>query len=497
MEIVSKVLESMMNWAMVEMGTKQAFKTAVLDAFLCGRGIIKLGFDSEYGFRLGQVGTRKGKNGDFIEYDSRIKEGFPWMKRVDPSFFLVPFGVKELEDCPWVDHIILRPTRDVAADSKYKGTKGLKGNLLEKALLLDGKKQLLEELKGVSEITEIHEIRDVGKQEVLCFLMNGSETLSGDQFILGPQKDDLQIGGLNYVDFCFNEDPEFYWCASDAEMIEPCQLEINEVKTQAMYHRRVALIKFLVQKGALDATEKEKFLSESVGPCVELNGQPANLVQILQPHIPIDFQMYGDGIKGDVRELIGVSRQGMGELPSGRRTKFEVAVAQAGQEVRGDEKRDAVADCLEKAMRKTLQIMLTYWKSEHVTQVIGYDGARYWVQLNPKEILDEYAFKVDIESMQPNTKAQKKQDIMQLLQALANNPRANLDLLTKALVSEYEWADAMKILPEAPEMSQGPMGMQQYQGMQQKMLADPSMLQGRVQRTAGRVMLPPPGATPT
>lgn len=494
-EIQSKVIESLMNWSMEVMEVKAAFKTSVLDAVLCGRGIIKLGFDSEYGFRRGQADTRRGKNGAFIEYDSRVREGMPWLKRQDPSSYLVPFGVRELDDCPWVDHIILRPTEDVRNDKKYKGVKDFKGSLVEKSVQIVGKQQLLEDLKSVVDITEIHEIRDVRTGEVLCLILGGSSDSGGDQIILGPIKDDLQLGGLPLVSFCFNEDPEHFWCAGDAEMLEPCQLEMNEVKTQAMYHRRVALLKFLAQKGAIDPAERDKFLSENVAPFIEVNGDPTRLLSILQPHIPPDFALYGNGIREDVREIIGMSRQGMGELPSGRRTKFEVSVAQQGQEIRMDEKRDAVADALEKAMRKTLQIMLTYWKAEHVTQVVGYDGARYWVQLDPKEILDEYNFKVDVESMGANSKAQKRQDIMQIIQALGSNPRANLDYLLKALLQEFEWVDALKVLPEAPEAAKGPMPMQQYQQQQQGLLNNPEMLKQRVMQNAGRMMLPPPGTT--
>jgi hypothetical protein len=163
----------------------------------------------------------------------------------------------------------------------------------------------------------------------------------------------------------------------------------------------------------------------------------------------------------------------------------------AGKEIRMDERRDIVGDALSKLVRKTNQIIFTKWDKERVAQVVGYDGARYWVAYNAKAIRGEYILRVDIESMTPQTKAAKKQEILGIIQALAKNPRANIDYLMRMLLREYEWMDAMQILPEAEETREQPMGFNQFQEFQGTMAGNREMLQERSSANAemvGRIM---------
>ena len=146
--------------------------------------------------------------------------------------------------------------------------------------------------------------------------------------------------------------------------------------------------------------------------------------------------------------------------------------------------RDMVADALVKAIRKVNQIIFDRWDVERVAQVVGYDGAKYWIKYTGVENRGEYNIRVDVESMVPSTKRMKKREIVELIQALGKNPRANIDYLMKLLLREYEWIDAMQVLPDAPETMEQPMGQQQFLGMQNKMLQNPQQLQERAGKNA-------------
>ena len=159
-------------------------------------------------------------------------------------------------------------------------------------------------------------------------------------------------------------------------------------------------------------------------------------------------------------------------------------VVHGGREIRMDERRDIIADALTKIVRKILQIIFDRWDTEKVVQVVGVDGARYWVAYSAKENRAEYNIKVDVESMTPTTKAAKKGEIVQIIQALANNPRANIDYLMKMLLREFEWMDALQILPEAEETQQRPMGQREFMGQQQKMMQNPQQLKERAGKNA-------------
>lgn len=488
LEIQAKIVESVDNWLLGELGIKAIFKTMVQDAYYTDRGICKIGYDGlwseltnlrspgemlseELGIPLSHLS--KGSAKERVEYNVNVKPGMPWAMRVIPENFIVPFGVRTLDDCPWVDHVVLRSLADVKADRKYTDTKDLEGTHLEILHKDPAHANFYKELSQYGDIVEIHEIRDYKRKEIKAFVPGY------DKWIRKPAEDVLQIEGLSFVDFTFNEDGEYYWGPSDVQIIEPQQLEINETRTQAMLHRRIALVKFLVEMGMIDDPEIEKMISDAVGPVVKVKGDPNKVVAMLQPHIPIDLMQWTEQIRSDVRELLGQGKQQLGEAPPGRRTAEEMRNVQAAHDIRMDERRDIVADALVKLMRKINQIIFARWTSEKVIPVVGIDGARYWVQYKGAENRAEYTLRVDVESMTPRTKMMKKREIVELIQALAKNPRANIDYLMMLLLREYEWVDAMKVFPEAQETMGQPMQQRQFQQQQQGLMNNRPELQKR------------------
>ncbi len=494
MHINAKIVEAVDNWLLQELNVKEAMKTAVIDCYYTNRGIIKVGYDSFYNGpaassifdKLGnimgnQLNPWSKKKGERVEYDVNVKQGMPWASRIMPDYIIVPFGVRRLEDCPWIDHVVLRRLDDVKNTKMYTNTANLNGTHMEMMYKKEQASDYLKELTSGVDYVEIHEIRDYKRGEIKAFVPGH------EGWIRKPEQDVLQIEGLPYVDFTFNEDCEYYWGPSDVQLMEPQQLEINETKTQAMLHRRIALVKFIVEDKAIDDGEIEKMLSEKVGPVVKVKGIPTQVVSLLQPHIPQDLTMWSEQIRSEVRSLLGHSRQHMGEAPPGRRTKFEMQVVQGGREIRMDERRDIVATALSKLVRKTNQIIFDRWDKEQVAQVVGYDGARYWVAYTGKENRAEYNVKVDVESMTPITKAGKKREIVEIIQMLGKNPRANIDYLMKMLLREYEWMDAMQILPEAKETQNGPMSQQQFTKQQNQLASNPKELTERASSNAQMV----------
>jgi hypothetical protein len=329
------------------------------------------------------------------------------------------------------------------------------------------------ELSSYADIVEIHEIRDFKRKEIKAFVPGY------DKWIRPPTEDVLQIEGLPFVDFTFNEDGEYYWGPSDVQIMEPQQLEINEAITQAMMHRRIALVKFLVEAGMIDDDEIVKMISDNVGPIVKVKGDPSKVVALLQPHIPADLTQWVELIRSEVRELLGQGRQQLGESPPGRRTAEEMRNVQMATDIRMDERRDIVADALVSMMRKINQIIFERWTTDKVVQVVGVDAARYWVSYKGAENRAEYNLRVDVESMTPKTKMMKKREIVELIQALSKNPRANIDYLMQMLLREYEWIDAMKVLPQAQETMGQPMEQQQFMQQQQGLMNNPKQLQER------------------
>jgi len=487
LDIHAKIVESIDNWLMQEMSMKKEMKTALLDCFFTNRGIWKIGYDSMYGFAaehtMDEIGmedttpTQYSRKGEAVEYNINVKPGMPWVLRIDPDDIIVPFGTRTLDECPWICHRVMRPLEDVKADTKYKNTRDLSGTHLEQIYKDSKRADFYRQMTSICDWVEIFEVRDRKRKEIFAFVY-------GYGYIREPEEDILQIEGLPYVDIAFNEDCQFYWGASDCAIIEPQQLEVNEARTQAMLHRRVALVKMLVDTGVIDDAEIQKMISENVMPVVKVKGNPNAAVALLQPHIPADLSIWVEQIRSDVRELIGMSRQALGEIPAGRRTAREVDIATLAKEIRLDERRDMLADALTEIVRKVNQIIFERWDDRHVVQVVGYDAARYWVEYTKEAITGEYNVRVDVESMTPTTKAMKKREIVELIGALSRYPRANIDYLMRMLLREFDYIDVMTLLPEAPEAPIGqPMLAEQFVRQQQGLLASPEILGARTRRT--------------
>ena len=489
-DIRARMVEGVDNMLVQEMGLKRTMKSGALSCFLCGKAVWKVGFDSQYGYNPSdsfiEFGATQGeeeedvsqrnKKGDRIEYDSRVKSNMPWVRLIDLDQFLVPYGSKEMEDMAWADHIIVRPTQDLADDTKYTGVKGMSGTHLDRLLRNSNKGALLTEMERHLDLTEIHEIRDRKRERLIAIV-----TKDGNQ-VVRDVHDPFQIEGLPFVAMHWNEDPEYFWCPSDAKIIEPQQLEINEVNTQAMLHRKIALLKILYDNNILDLDDINNLESSEVGIAVGIDGPvDESKIRILQPHIPPDLVIWKNQVLSDVRLLLGQAKQEQGEEGSVRKSSFESQAIHAGSEIRMDEKRDAMADALGEIMRKVNQMIFKFWSVDRVAQVVGIDGARYWVNYNKESIRGEYNLKVDVESMTPHTKALKRKELIQLIQALAQNPRANIDYLLRQLMREFDWLDVMKVLPEG---NPNVMSANEFTGQQQGMMNNPAKLKASAGNTA-------------
>ena len=83
----------------------------------------------------------------------------------------------------------------------------------------------------------------------------------------------MQAAGLPIRPLIFNEDDEVFWGIPDSKILEPYQLEINEIRTQRMRHRRMALIKIITKVNAFSPEEASKLVDEDVGPVIQTNIQ--------------------------------------------------------------------------------------------------------------------------------------------------------------------------------------------------------------------------------
>ena len=466
----ARVVERIDNYLIRELGLKDELKSMILDCFYCGRGPGILGYDTEFGFNPAFMSdeyedsslTTFNKKGERIEYNIGVKPGMPWFLRCNPLDFIAPWGTHKWGENQWYAFRKMRTLRDIKEDPKYKNKLDLKATFQSKLGSSDesrpeGGGRILDE-DWKNEWVELWEIHDQRTGRVFCISLDHNKFLREDF-------DYLQQEGLNARVLGFNEDPDYFWWAPDARMVEVQQTELNDIRTMAKAHRKVALLKVLYDK-TLKPDELAKLLDSdpkaAVGIDVGPQGDIRKMVSLLQSHVPPDFQRSAAEVREDVREIIGFSRNQMGayEAPGGRRTAHEAEIVRVASMIRVDERRDIMADMLSSIIRGMNQIIFENWTAERVVDIVGQDGARYWIRFTGKEIKGEFTYKINPEESQPTSTQTKRQEALEFMQVAMKTSGVDMKYLLETWASTFEWIDPKLLFPgegagRSPEKAMG------------------------------------------
>ena len=451
----ARIVEAIDNYLIRELSLKKTLKRSILDAFYAGVGPIKLGFDSEFGYdrRVAALpgggtvtGTSTKQERTRIEYRANIKAGMPWAVAVSPLDVITPWGLRDPEELPWIAHEYIRPLKDVQADAKYipEARGKVKGGFVRDAD--DPRFNPLFPENVPQDLCLLKEVRDwkYGRILVIC----------EDQLLLEAE-DELQIENLPWEFIIFNDDPDHFWGVSDVKMVEPQQLELNQIRTQAMKHRRISMLKLLVRKGLIKEEQINKLLSEDI-ELLEVEDQDAGMSQVvfqLQNHVPPELWQEAQEVLNDYREIVGFSRNEAGEFKGGTPpSAHEIVAVQQASEIRTDERRDVVADVLVNIIRRWNQFIFKFWDSKRVSKVVGPDGAQYWIEYTGEELAAEYNLTVDAESGQPITRALRMQLAEKMYLANRMDPFFDPIKLREMYIKSQSWIDpGVEILMPNPQ----------------------------------------------
>ena len=131
---------------------------------------------------------------------------------------------------------IVRPIDDVRADKRLNNVRSLKPHREEK-----GFSTSLGSYK--EQFVEIWEVRDkkTGQVFLLTDDLETKEDNKKHTLLQGPDFFLQSRGKFAWNPLVFNEDDERAWGVPDSKILEPYLLEINEIKTQQMFHRRITI----------------------------------------------------------------------------------------------------------------------------------------------------------------------------------------------------------------------------------------------------------------
>jgi len=408
-ELHARIVQKLDNWLLQELMTKREIKKMITDTFFSSLGLGFHGYDSQFGLssrNLDPTGsaslTQFNSKGDRIEFSNMVKPGMPWFLRARPDDVVFPWGSTDLESLEWVALRVFRKVIDLKADKKYDNTTDLAGefNIIRTTPEGGTIQSLADEVANVHSTdmwVELWQIHDARSGQILALTKNHNK-------LLRKEDDELQIEGLPIDGLTFNPDPDYIYGVPDARLIEPQLLELMEIRTQAMRHRRIDILKGIIKKGSMKPEEIQKLLSEDVMAIAQIETETSSIRDAFVPVSPgasgilQDLTLAGEVVRGDVREMVGFSRIAQGEFQGKTHVSAtETKAVYQSLNIRLDERRDAVADLLSRIIRRFNQQIFTRWTAERVSQVVGPDGAKWWLKYTGPQIKDEYDMHVEPE----------------------------------------------------------------------------------------------------
>ena len=472
----ASIMDSIDEWLMTEMEVEDTVRNAVLHAYLYNMGAVETGWDfpdidaiheakneteklrAAFMANMGVLDTA-----NVGSTDRSRRQNFPWLDSIYPRKLIFEPTTRNLRTCRWYAKSLYVPTRVLAAD---KGLKNVKSTHVPIELQDEATKSIFEQIGGLEPYTHFYEVHNAESREMFWMSDAG-------KFMFDPVNDPMQFDGLPLDALIFNQNPLSIWGTPDSLYIEPQMLEGNETRRQGLRQRRASLLKFIADQDVFDEEEIEKLLTDDVAVLRAKStiGSLKDKIVALQPHIQGEFFPYQEKLNEDAQKILGFGNNQMGTFAPGRRTAKEASLVQQNNDIRLVERRHMVGKLISGIFRKTNQAVMRYWQKPMLLRVLGVEGAYHWVQAKPSDVKAELELKVDVDSMLPPSKEKQKEDLLALMQVLAQSQDANLIPIMRKLVSKFPEVNEREVFPQAVQ-NQAESAGQFADGQQQLMQGD-------------------------
>jgi hypothetical protein len=443
------VLESVDNWLLSELDVPEEVDLAIMHAFLWSRGVLKIGYDSEFGYSPGLDVGSDALGMTFSQYDrlgNKIESphttpGMPWIMACPPQDIIVPWGTCTIDRAPWVVHRVIRHIDEVKSDPKYSNTKRLRPNMSMRDYVKSY--QTSQRHRGM-DFSKIYRSQDSKIEFVEMFEIHNTVNRRVQVLVYGHDKwlrndvDALQIDGVPFVELGFVPRTRAFWTTPDAYFLRQAQAEMDDISFQGSKQRRISVLKFLLRDGVMDDNEVENLLSYEIGAVAKVKQGSGPLSDILFPvNNANNALIYQDAehVRRNAREMVGFSRNQSGEFETtGRRTATEVNEVAGASSLRIGRRQLAVRRMYVKLFRKLNQIIFRFWKTKRMTQVLGPENAQKWQEFDGESISGEYSYEISFSNEIAPSASERRRAALELYSGLAGDPTVNPNEL-KAFLS--------------------------------------------------------------
>ncbi len=453
------VLEATDNWLIKKLRLKQAVEDAIMNSYLFSRAILKIGYDSEFGwspyYDIGQGNNLMGMT--FTQFDKKGKRlesggvdpGMPWVSAVSPHDIVVPWGTKSIEDAPWIAHRVIRLNEYIKRDPKYKNTSRLESRVSMESFMQSYGHVMAKDRRASSTTNATF---NENVKSIFNVLWEIHDKMTGRVMVVSPDYDKflrntidaLQVAGLPFVSTTLVKHPRSFWSTPQAYYLGQIQKTQYDISLQEEKQRRINTLKFLASSKAIKEDELNKFISGDVGAVGMVDTtRPLNEVFMAFPQGNLlDFVMQSNSNRGNARDMIGFSRNQLGEFDdSSRRTAREATFVREGSQTRTSRRMSTVINLYTETIRKINKIVFKYWKLPRYMMV----GSE-WVKFTGDELEGDYLYDVTLSTKRNLSMAQRKIESLQMIAQLAQIPGVNINAMKQYVIdasSDPAFADML------------------------------------------------------
>jgi hypothetical protein len=226
---------------------------------------------------------------------------------------------------------------------------------------------------------------------------------------------------------------------SDVFLMRDMQREINRARQGLREHRRAAIPKTFVRKGALSTSDKEALESPLPHTVVELDALQPNedIGKVLQAHAgpQIDPRLYDtNAAYEDHLRTLGQQEANLGGTSGA--TATEASIAEGSRVSSVSAVVDDLDEFLSEIARAAGQILLMKCSKEKVTETVG-PGA-VWPELRREQIAREIFLDIEAASTGRPNKAQEIQNAQAVFPLLMQIPGVSPEFLAKELLRRMD-----------------------------------------------------------
>lgn len=424
-----------LNYYHRELNLKEVNQKVVFDAYLCGLGICKIGYATQFGADIPDeklekerdkrkekglleiLGLRKPKpveTSENIEQSEYIRAENPYAIWVSPFDFLIDPRANSIDTAQWVAQRVRKTLRQVKDNPNYSNTKELKSSESKDDFPKDITQHELEKFQTI-DLYEIHYKTDKGIS--ILTLAKDQE----DYRALRHEESVYEIDGFQFEILTLNKHGHKLYPISDITLIRPLQDRINDTFDAILDQVDKFVSKIFYDENALTAQGKLSLRDGLLGSLVACTKSPADVAkEFSMIQVKADMVALVEKTIDMISLMTGLTRAQLTGLTSAE-TATEAQIGQSGQNLRRSEQADAVTDYINRVDRKFWQVVSQFVDLEELQLITGeplmsQDGiVKYnWVTIDTnikdKLIKGEYSFDIEVGSAQrPNIEVIRQQ----------------------------------------------------------------------------------------